>query len=210
VFVGRGVHFVERPPHHPVKSLIDLFFGPEEAFPVLHPFEVGRRYAPCVGQNVRNYEYLLLGEHLVGLRMGRPIRPLCNDSGFKVLGDLAVNLVLLGRRNEHVGVERKEFLVCDGLCLFVARQRAPVLLYVCLHLFEVEASLVVVAARHVTDGHHCAALLREQSGRGRSHIPEALHGHRAVARGKAELLHRGERNRHHATARGFSTALRSS
>ena len=53
--------------HHDFfKAGVYQFFVPEESLAVLHPFKVRNSNAPCVGQDVRDYEDLFVREDLVG------------------------------------------------------------------------------------------------------------------------------------------------
>jgi hypothetical protein len=59
--------------HDFLQPLVNQFFVPEEALPVLHPLEVRYRHAARIRQNIRNYEDPLVGQNGIGDGSGGPV-----------------------------------------------------------------------------------------------------------------------------------------
>src|SRR5216684_884678 len=103
--------------------LIDDLFVPEKGLKILDPFEVGNRHASGIAENVWNYEHAIVEQDVVCIGRGRAIGCLSHDPRPDPRGVAFGNLVLEGRRNQHLALELKQPLVVDRVRLAVADYR---------------------------------------------------------------------------------------
>ena len=109
----RSGHGVEAAHHDLFQPRIHQLFVPEEALPVLHPFEVGDRHAAGIGQNIRNHEDFLLRQNLVGDRRGGAVRAFAQDPAAQSVGVLRRDHVLGRGGQQHIALEEHRLLLVD-------------------------------------------------------------------------------------------------
>src|SRR5207245_134743 len=93
----KAYYFVESVIHNVKEALVHFALPPEEALPVLHPFEIADGDSAGVAENVRHGENALGIDNRVGLPGGGAIGALAENLRLHLIGILLGDLVFDGR-----------------------------------------------------------------------------------------------------------------
>ncbi len=190
------------------QTVVDFLLRPEEALPVLDPFQVGDGHTASVAQDVGDDHYALGAQDVVCIRGGGAVGAFGNHPGLDVGGIGAGDLVLQRGGDQHVAIDGQELLVGDRLAAGVAFDQVGILAGIGQHVTGVKSIRVVQAAAHVADGDDPGALILQQISRDRTDVAEALHSHPRALDRDIQVLERPDNGMHHAATGGFVAAQR--
>src|SRR5215469_5237449 len=196
---------VERRLHNGLELLVDHGFLPEVSLTVLHPLEVGSCDAAGVGQNVRNHEYALLGQHVVGSGGRRAVRPFGEDAALHAIDVAARDDVFGCGWNQNLAIGDEQI---GGVGSFRAGESVdgPVLLAELQQRLNVNAVLVKEASAdfgYADD--FVSGVVHELGGIG-ADIAESLNDHSGAVTVDIELAASFVADDHHAAAGGFAAS----
>src|SRR5208337_2942661 len=201
-------NIVEALGQNAVQLFVDDRFLPEIALTVLNPLEVRSRHAAGVGQDVRDDEDALVGEHLVGDRGSGSIGAFTDDTRLNALGIAAGDHVFGRRGDQDFALRREHFDRIVGLGPFKPQDRA-----VALAILDQRANVNAIGVEEAPivfgDANDLVALVLHELGRIGSDIPEALNNHPASVAPHVQVLEGLIADHADAAARGLATASRS-
>ena len=185
--------------HHFGLLVDNLFFSPEIAVQILHPFKIADSYAAAISQDIRDNEHALFLENLVCLRSGRSVGALNNNACAHVCGILLRQLQLNSARSQHSDLHRQQLRISNRLAAGVADNAAR-FLGISIDIIAVKAVRLINSTVNIAQGDNLHARVAEKLRRPAADIAKALHSRSCFIRLDALHLQCLQRRHHNAAA----------
>ena len=202
---GHLEDFVKAADHNLSQLAIDVFLAPEKLLDILHPFEIGDRYAASIRQNIGDYKDPIALQDFVGLGGGGPICSLDNNPGPDLGRILQGNDISQGRWNQDIACHSDQIFVGDAVPLPLVADRGP-LRFGLENLLWVKTLGVIETTFGIADGDDFRSQFMKDLGRAVSYVAKPLNGDSCFRQIHLEYFGGLDRSENAATPRGFLSA----
>src|ERR1043166_120854 len=207
VLVGISAQIIEARDHLVFESFVHYILRPEIPHAVLHPLEVRHRHATCVRQNIGHNEDAFFVKYFIRAGRRRSISSLRQHLALQLVRVVRSDLVLRGRRYQHITRKLQQFLVIHKLDVLVSLKR-PSGREILQRLRDIDSFWIVDTAVNVRYRYNLITRLVNQSRADTTNISRALHDNACLGGGHLEPLDRLVDNKQYAATGRLSPARR--